>query len=111
RRGAEALSNVTLSGPEVAGDFSVGIASETSIDVGNVTATDRIGFATLGDLTTGNISAGSLFMTLVSGDISVGSVTTAPTGRVYMADSQMFLDAGGPDDFDASLVLPLAPLP
>ena len=79
-----------------------------------MSGTDRVGFATLGDLNTGNITAGSLFMALVSGDVTVGSVTTAPTGQVYIADASMFIAAGGgtdTDDFDVSLVLPLAPVP
>jgi hypothetical protein len=109
--GAILLGNINVTGPEAGGDFSVGIASETSIAVGNVSAVGRVGFATLGDLTTGNIAAGPLFMALVSGDVTVGSVTTAPSGQVYVADSSMFVAAGGTDDFDASLVLPLAPVP
>ena len=92
-------------------DFSVGIASATSITVGNVSGTDRVGFATLGNLTTGDLSASDLIMTLVGGDIEVGSMTTAPDGQVYMADAQMYLDAGGDEDnFDASLVLNQEPL-
>ena len=78
--------NITVTGPELVDDFSVGIGSATSITVGNVSGTDRVGFATLGDLITGNITAGSLFLALVSGDVTVGSVTTAPSGQVYMAD-------------------------
>jgi filamentous hemagglutinin family protein len=109
--GAVNLGNITVTGPEPVDDFSIGIAAATSINVGNVSGTDRVGFATLGDLTTGNITAGSLFMALVGDDITTGSITTAPNGRVYMADAQMFLDAGGTDDFDESLVLPLAPVP
>ena len=95
-QGAVVLGDITV-GPGLppAGDFSVGIASGTSISVGNVQGADRVGFATLGDLNTGNITAGSLFMALVGGDITVGSVTTAPTGQIYMADVQMFLDHGG----------------
>jgi hypothetical protein len=50
-------------------------------------------------------------MTLVGGDIAVGSLTTASDGRVYMGNASMFLDAGGPDDFDPSLVLALSPVP
>ena len=113
-QGAIVLGNITVTGPELGGDFSVGFASETSIYVGNVSGTDRVGFATFGDLTTGNITAGSLFMALVSGDVTVGSVTTAPSGQVYIGDSSMFIAAGGGSDttdFDVSLVLPLAPVP
>ncbi len=113
-QGAIALGDITVTGPEAGGDFSVGIGSETSIDVGNVSAIGRVGFATFGDLTTGNISAGPLFMALVSGDISTGSVTTDSNGRVYIADSSMFVAAGGgcdECDFDVSRVLPFAPVP
>jgi hypothetical protein len=112
--GAIVLGNINVTGPEVPGDFSVGIGSATSILVGNVNGFDRVGFATLGSLTTGNITAGSLFLTLASGNVSVGSITTAPTGQVYMADSSMFIAAGGGSDttdFDVSLVLPLPPVP
>ena len=111
--GAITLGDVSA-GPSAPppGDFSVGFASATSITVGNVSGADRVGFATLGDLTTDNLSAGNLIMTLVRGDISVGSMTTtAPAGQVYMADAQMYLDAGGTQDaFDASQVLALDPL-
>ena len=113
-QGAIVLGNITVTGPEAGGDFSVGIGSETSITVGNVSAIGRVGFASLGDLTTGNITAGPLFLALVSGDITTGSITTANTGRVYIADSSMFIAAGGgcdDCDFDVSLVLPLAPVP
>ena len=110
--GAVELGDITVGpGPEPADDFSVGIASATSIEVGNVQSYGRVGFATLGDLTTGDIVAGPLFLTLVSGDISTGSITTDDSGRVYMADSSMFIAAGGgEDDFDPSLVLNAAPV-
>jgi hypothetical protein len=110
-QGAVVLGNITVTGPEAGGDFSVGIGSETSIAVGNVSAVGRVGFATLGDLTTGNITAGPLFLALVGGDVTVGSVTTAPSGQVYIADSSMFLANGGPDDFDPAPVLAAAPVP
>ena len=115
--GAVVLGDITVTGPPLPGDdFSVGITSATSIDVGDVDGFDRVGFATLGDLTTGNIQAGSLFMALVGGDITVGSITTAASGQVYLADSSMFIAAGGcncgeTDDFDFRLVVPLAPVP
>ena len=113
-QGAITLGDIAA-GPTLppADEFSVGLASGTSITVGNVNGADRVGFATFGDLTAGNLSAGSLIMTLVTGDISVGSMTTtAPDGRIYMADAQMFIDAGGADDnFDPAQVLDSQPLP
>jgi hypothetical protein len=110
--GAIVLQDITVGpGPEVPGDFSVGIASATSIQVGDVQSFGRVGFATLGDLTTGNIIAGPLFLTLVSGDITVGSITTDPGGRVYMADASMFTENGGVDDFDPTPVLAAPPVP
>ena len=50
-------------------------------------------------------------MALVGGDMNLGSITTAPGGQVYLANASMFLDAGGPDDFDPALVLALDPVP
>jgi filamentous hemagglutinin family protein len=111
--GAIILGDITV-GPGVpqVDDFSVGIASETSITVGDVMGTDRVGFATFGDLVTGDLSASDLVMALVGGDISTGSITTQPDGTVYMGHASMFIDAGGGEDnFDASLVLALDPVP
>jgi len=108
--GAIVLGNITTTGAAPIDDFSIGIASATSILVGNASGTDRVGFATLGDLTTGNITAGRLFMALVGGNMTTGSITTAANGRVYIADSEMFATGGGDDDFDASIVLALAPV-
>ena len=90
--------------------FAVGISSATSIGVGNVAADEAIGFATLGNLTAGNLNAGTNVMTLVGGDTTIASITTPGAGRTYHGDAQMFLDAGGPDDFDPSLVLNATPL-
>lgn len=112
--GAIVLENITVTGPPNDGDFSIGFTSETSIAVQNVDGFDRVGFATLGDLTTGNIVAGSLVMTLAGDDIVTGSITTDGTGRVYIADASMFETGGGlgeDSDFDASIVLALAPVP
>lgn len=108
--GAIVLENITVTGPPSEDDFSVGLTSLTSIDVGNVNGFGNVGFATLGDLNTGNLTAGNLVMTLVSGDIDTGSITTPGNGRVYMADSSMFETGGGDEDFDASIVLALAPV-
>ena len=90
--------------------FAVGISSATSISVGNVDADEAIGFATLGNLTTGALNAGTDVMTLVGGDTSIASITTPGGGRVYHGDAQMFLDAGGPDDFDPALVFAQDPV-
>ena len=115
--GAVMLGDITVTGPTLPGDdFSVAVTSGTSITVGNVNGFDHVGFATTGDLLTGNIQAGSLLMALVGGDITVGSITTAAGGQVYLADSSMFIAAGGcscgeTNDFDFRLVLPLAPVP
>lgn len=112
--GAVTLGNITA-GPNIplADDFSVGIASATSINVGNVSGAGHVGFATFGDLVTGNLTGGDLVMTLVGGDISTGSITTAANGRVYMADASMFATGGGGDEgeFDQNIVLALDPVP
>ena len=110
--GSVTLGNITA-GPDLPADpsdFSVGITAGNSITVGDVSGAGRVGFATFGPLTTGDINAGDLFMALVGGDVSLGSVTTALDGEVYIGDVSMFLDAGGPDNFDASLVLAQTPV-
>ena len=91
--------------------FSIGIASGTSIVVGNVAGAEAIGFASLGALTTGNINAGTDFLALASGNMNLGSITTGTTGRTYLADSSMFIAAGGVDNFDPALVYAAAPVP
>ncbi|HET7575006.1 MAG TPA: hypothetical protein VFK19_00400 [Sphingomicrobium sp.] len=110
-QGAMRLGDITV-GPNIpeGSDFSIGFSSATSIQVGDVSGADKVGFATPGTFTAGNISAGSLFIALVSGDIHVGSLTTNSDGQVYMADSSMFTDAGGPDDFDPAPVLASDPV-
>ncbi|MDV3258316.1 MAG: hypothetical protein LOX97_11185, partial [Sphingomonas sp.] len=105
--GAIALGDISV-GPDLppAGEFSVGLASATSISVGDVSGVDQVGFATFGDLVTGDVLAGNLIMALVGGDIVTGSLETGPGGQVFMADSQMYIDAGGlEDEFDPALVL------
>ena len=91
--------------------FSVGIAATGPITTGDVEGAHAVGFATLASLTTGDLSAGEGVMALVGGDMNLGSITTAPDGQVYFANASMFLDAGGPDDFDPNLVLALDPVP
>lgn len=88
--------------------FAVGIAAEGSITVGDVEADEAVGFATLADLTTGSLDAGTDVLTLVGGDTLIGSIVASD--RVYHGDSQMFLDAGGPDDFDPALVFAQTPV-
>ena len=91
--------------------FAVGMSSATSINVGDVEADESIGFATFGPLTSGDLNAGGNIMALASGDMSLGAMTTGGSGQVYLADSSMFIDAGGPDDFVPSLVLNADPVP
>ncbi len=111
--GAIVLGNVTVTGPPDDGDFSAGFASATSITIGNVSGFGNVGFATLGDLNTGNLTSGGLVMALVGGDMDAGTITTPGNGRVYLADGSMYEIGGGigEGDFDASLVLALAPVP
>ena len=47
---------------------------------------------------------GTDVLTLVGGNTTIASITTPGGGRTYHGDAQMFIDAGGPDDFDPSLV-------
>jgi len=112
--GAIHLGDITVApvvqGQEGSGDFSVGIASATSIDVGDVSSPGSVGFATLGDLTTGDVNAGDVFLALVGGDMLTGGIATASSGRVYIGNASMFLAAGGPDDFDPSVVLAANPV-
>ena len=103
---------VQLTGGTPTDGFAVGIVSATSIDVGDVIADENIGFATFGDLSTGNLAGGDLIMALVGADISVGSMATnGPNGEIYLADASMFIDAGGPDNFDPLQVLNSEPVP
>jgi hypothetical protein len=106
--GAIEFGDITVT-PVVEGqegsDFSIGIASGTSIEVGDVSSPGDVGFATLGDLTTGDVHAGGVFLALVGGDIVTGGITTSASGRVYFGNASMFLAAGGPDDFDPAAVL------
>ena len=90
--------------------FAVGIASETGISVGDVEADEAIGFATLGNLVAGDLNAGTDVLTMIGGNTTIASITTPGTGRTYHGDVQMFLDAGGPDNFDPSLVFGATPV-
>ena len=55
--GAVTLGDITVGpGLPLDDDFSVGIASATSITVGDVSGPGHVGFATFGDLTTGNLT-------------------------------------------------------
>jgi hypothetical protein len=109
--GAIQLANVSAAATDSTdGDFSVGIASGTSIDVGNVSGGGSVGFATLGDLNTGNINSGNVFLAMVGQDASFGSVTTPASGRVNVGNASMFLAAGGPDDFNPDQVLSASPV-
>lgn len=101
--GAIVLENITVTGPPIDDDFSIGFTSATSIAVENVDGFDRVGFATVGDLSTGTINAGSLFVALVGGDIVTGSITTDANGRVYMADESMCQGTCGDDDDDGDV--------
>ncbi|MEO7410472.1 MAG: hypothetical protein ABIU10_04025 [Sphingomicrobium sp.] len=112
--GAIVIGNVTTTQASPIDDFSVGFASGAGITIGNVVGIDEVGFAALGNLTAGNITAGNLVMALVGGNVTTGSITTAANGRVYLADSAMFLIGGGTidgeGDFDPAPVLALAPI-
>jgi filamentous hemagglutinin family protein len=112
--GAIVLGDIIVA-PNLAanGDYSVGIASATSITVGNVSVAGGVGFATLGGLTTGNLGAGDIVLLMASGDISTGSIETGADGRVYIADGSMFIlgGGGGDGDFDPNIVLALDPIP
>ena len=113
--GAITLGNINVGilqeGGATDDGFAVGIVSGTSIEVQDVEADEAIGFATLGNLTTGDLNAGTNAMALVSGDMALGSISTAPDGRTYLADAQMYLDNGGAEDnFDPDAVLASAPV-
>ncbi|HTK58528.1 MAG TPA: hypothetical protein VL336_06065 [Sphingomicrobium sp.] len=101
---------ILLAGGPSEDGFAVGMSSPGSISVGNVTADEAIGFATLANLTTGNLNAGTDVMTLIGGNTTIASITTPGTGRTYHGDAQMFLDAGGSDNFDPNLVFNATPL-
>ncbi len=95
--------------------FSVGISSASSIIVGDVNAAYSIGFADLGPLTTGTLTAGNDVLLMVSGDINTKAISAGPEGRVYIADSSMFIAAGGcdcneGDNFNPELVFALDPV-
>jgi hypothetical protein len=115
--GSVSLGNLTVTGGlPVDEDFSVGIAANGNINVGNVNAANAVGFASHGNLTTGNINAGDGFMGLVGGNITTGSITTTGEsgGQVYLADDSMFdaaTEGGDPETFDPSIVLALDPVP
>lgn len=109
--GAIKLGNLTVTGPPTEDNFSIGLASATSIEVGNVNGFANVGFATFGNLTTGNLTAGNLVMALVGGDITTQAITTGSSGEVYMANASMFATGGGTEDFDESIVLALNPVP
>ncbi len=113
-QGAVSLGNLSV-GILIAGGaadkgFAVGMSSATSINVGNVEADESIGFATLGSLTTGNLTSGADVLALVGGNMVLGSITTPSSGSTYLADVSMFLDAGGPDNFDPALVFVATPV-
>ena len=115
-QGAVSLGDISvgllMEGGAAEDGFAVGISSATSISVGDVEADESIGFATFGPLTTGDLSAGGNIMALASGDISVGAMTTTgENGQIYMADSSMFTEAGGPGAFVPSQVLNAEPVP
>jgi hypothetical protein len=49
-------------------------------------------------------------LAMIGGNMSLGAITTGATGRTYLADVSMFLNAGGPDNFDPSLVFGATPV-
>jgi hypothetical protein len=50
-------------------------------------------------------------MALIGGDMSFGAIGTSTEGRIYLADVSMFLENGGPDEFDPLPVLAAPPVP
>jgi len=106
--GAIVFQNISagLVNPQVPSEpFSVGLDSATSISVGNVDATQGIGFVTSGTLTTGNLTTDAEVLGLAHGNMQIGNIDAG--GRVQLADSSMFTNAGGTiggqDDDDADL--------
>jgi hypothetical protein len=73
--------------------FAVALDSATSIKVDNVVATRSIGFITPGTLTTLDLTTDTDVLVLVNGAISIGDVDA--DGRILLADSSMFTNAGG----------------
>ncbi|WP_294120697.1 hypothetical protein [Sphingomonas sp.] len=112
--GTVTLGNINVgilqTGGAAENGFAVGIAAQGSISVGNVAADEAIGFASMANLTTGTLNAGTTVMTLIGGNTNIASITTPNNGRVYHGDVQMFIDAGGTDNFDPSLVFGTNPL-
>ena len=111
--GAILLGNLTSSGSSDDG-FSVGIGSGTSVTVGNVSGTDSVGFATPGAITTGTLDSGADVLIMASGNMNLGAISAGSDGRIYLADSSMFIDAGGggeDDSFDPELVFAAVPVP
>ena len=112
--GAIDLGNISvgilMGGGATEDGFAVGFSSATSIHVLDVEADESIGFATLGNLTTGSLNSGADVLAMVGGDINLGAITTPGTGRTYLADVSMFLNNGGPDDFDPAPVFAATPV-
>ena len=103
-------AGIQVTGGPADNGYSVGLASPGAIVVGNVEANESIGFATLGNLTTGSINSGGDALALASGNMTLGAITTPNSGRTYLADGSMFLNAGGPDNFDPALVFAATPV-
>ena len=72
---------------------SVGLDSATSISVGNVDAALSVAFITSGTLTAGDVTTGADLLGFVHGNMAIGDIDA--NGRVLLADSSMFTDAGG----------------
>ncbi|WP_118858209.1 filamentous hemagglutinin N-terminal domain-containing protein [Sphingomonas mesophila] len=109
---AMVLGNVTVTGPSIEG-FSVGLDAGGSIQVGNVSGTDMVGFTTPGDFTAGTIYGGYLILGLIGGDIVTGALTTSSNGQVYIGNSSMYGAAGGGSEeteFDLDMVLGVNPV-
>jgi hypothetical protein len=94
--GAISYGNISagLVNPQPASEpASVVLDSATAISVGNIDAAGTIGLITTGALAAGNLDSGADILALVHGSIAIDDINA--DGRVLLADSSMFTNAGG----------------
>ena len=85
-----------LINPQPTGNpFTIGLGSGTSISVGNLDSVNGVLLVTPGTVATGNINAGGDVLALIGGNMLFGSITAGSSGRTYLADISMWVDAGG----------------